>query len=321
MTRVSQKSSLEAVRYNLNKTKQAIEDLQIQGASLKKLEKPSDSPINTTKVFDLNAKLSNNKQYVRDAEVAKNFLDTSERALERVNNIISRAKEITIAQSSDFYGPGIRKNVAVEVRQLMNEVLSISNTQAGNRYIFSGFQTDSPPFKNDGTYLGDFGKIQLEIGKNFFIPININGARVFTGVTSEKNILNNQNTRELSTIQKTDNKFVPANTNLFTQLKILANALENNDSKLIQSTILPLDNIFNRIITIRTSIGSTMNSINNSNHSIENENVNIKTQRSRLQDSDIAELFSDLTRLKASLRASYQASDTLINQNLLNFLK
>ena len=51
----------------------------------------------------------------------------------------------------------------------------------GNRYIFSGHKSLNPAFDKSGNYLGDDGKVTLEVAKDFFTPVNINGLEVFYG--------------------------------------------------------------------------------------------------------------------------------------------
>ena len=44
------------------------------------------------------------------------------------------------------------------------------------------------------------------------------------------------------------------------------------------------------------------------------------TRKSELVDADVAELYSDLSREQDVLKASYQASRSLMNKSLMDFL-
>lgn len=92
---------------------------------------------------------------------------------------MNKAKEIAIAQSSDFYDANIRENVSNEIKQLRNQALAIANKRVGNKYLFGGFKTLSKPFTDAGEYKGDLGKVTVEVSKDFFVPINLNGYEVF----------------------------------------------------------------------------------------------------------------------------------------------
>ena len=68
-------------------------------------------------------------------------------------------------------------------------------------------------------------------------------------------------------------------------------------------------------------MGSLDNAISNSENYIEKEKLQNETYRSKIEDADVAELFSDLARQKNVLEATYKASSNLMNQSLLNFVK
>ena len=51
-----------------------------------------------------------------------------------------QAKEITVAQASDFYDENIRKSISKEIRQLRNQLVGIANKQIGNKYILAAIK-------------------------------------------------------------------------------------------------------------------------------------------------------------------------------------
>ena len=72
---------------------------------------------------------------------------------------------------------------------------------------------------------------------------------------------------------------------------------------------------------IRDSIGSVVNSIDRSKNILESDNVNAAERKSKLVDADVAELFSDITKHQNVLQTSYKASQAMLNQSLLDFLR
>ena len=109
-----------------------------------------------------------------------------ERSLEEINDTLVRAKELAVAQSSDFYGEDIRKSISKEIRQLRNQLLSIGNKQLGNKFIFSGHKTLTKPFEANGEYHGDENRVEIEVKKNYFAPISFSGAEVFNVPSSKR---------------------------------------------------------------------------------------------------------------------------------------
>ena len=179
MTRVSENSNAASIKYAINKVKKKMENLQLQGTTLKRISKPSDDPMSCFQGMQLKSVNLDNNQYLRSISYSLSQLNTTEKTLEQLTEIMGKAKDIAIQQSSDFYSGEIRKNVSHELIQLRNQALAMANKRIGNRHIFAGFNTLQTPFNINGEYLGDKSHIQIEIAKDFFIPINLHGEEVF----------------------------------------------------------------------------------------------------------------------------------------------
>lgn len=335
MTRVSENSNVNAVKFAINNAKRKLEDLQLKGSNLKSITKPSDNPVGNVEAMALETSMKDNNQYARNADYALLHLNATEKSLEQLSDIILKAKEIAIAQSSDFYDENIRKNVANEIIQLRNQALAIGNRRIGSRYIFSGFNTLERPFSEAGEYSGDKGHINVEIAKDFFVPINLHGEEVFYTLDDLKDRhthpleeLKPQDpsdpesgrlkiNRELASVEDTFHD----RSNIVAQLSTLINALENDDPQVIRVLLEKFDDTTTRLITLRTKIGAITNSVEQTKSNIESENIDQATRRSKLVDADIAEIFSDLNKEQYILKAAYKSSQNLLNTNLLQFLR
>ena len=111
-----------------------------------------------------------------------------------------------------------------------------------------------------------------------------------------------------------------ARTTIFSDLKRLENALLTDNHEVIQELLPKLDKSINRLIEVRTTIGSSINKIDNAIMNVEKEEIINEGYKSRIEDADVAELFTDLTRQKNVLNATYKASAQMMNNNLMNFI-
>jgi flagellar hook-associated protein 3 FlgL len=342
MSRVSENSSRRIIDYSLNRNKRRMEDLQYKGASLKSMVKPSDNPVGNVENLTLKSRLVDNEQFTKNSEYAKTFLSTTEQVVESLTEIVGKAKEIAIAQSSDFYSPEARSNIANEIIHLREQALALGNKRIGQKHLFSGFKSLTPPFDTKGNYFGDDGHIHVEVSKDFFVPINLTGREIFFGAKNEIELESGQDplsVKSEKTPQLIQNRDPASNENstnpntlnqddgfsnqisIFSQLEVLASALQNDDSKLIQSTLDNFDVIQNRLVTLRTRIGSISNSIMTSQNTMEKENIDIAERKSSLEDADITKLFSDIVRQQDILTSSYKATQGMLQQSLLKFLR
>ncbi|MGZ3788438.1 MAG: flagellar hook-associated protein FlgL [Bacteriovorax sp.] len=337
MTRVSENSSTAALKYALNKTKAKMEDLQLKGSTLKSITKPSDNPVSNVEAMALISSSNDNIQYLKNSEFALLNLNVTEKSLEELTDIITKAKEIAIAQSSDFFNADVRKNVANEVQQLYNQSLAIANKKVGLKHIFSGTSTLTTPFDANGNYKGDSGHISLEVSRNFFVPVNLTGEEVFFSSDDsgsiesplqrfeqfDKSSVNKLN-RDIASgdgeDEKTPGEPFKSRDNIFSQLQGLTLALENNDPQMIQGLLEKFDNSVSRLVTLRTRVGSITNSVESSRSVLESENVDHAARKSALLDADVVDLFSDINKQQAILKTTYQSTQGVMNQTLMDFL-
>lgn len=346
MARVSENSNVDALNYSISKAKQRLEDLQSKSATLRQITKPSDNPVNNVEALQIINRNKDNNQYIKNADFALLQLSVTENSLTEVTDIISKAKELAIGQASDFYGPDVRKNVSKEVKQLRNQLLSIANRRLGQRYIFGGHKTNTPPFDYDGNYLGDKNHVSLEVGKDFFVPINLHGSELFY-VEDESSIkdehpLNSfpdmrsspqfdkdsndledmdieQVTRELASEQAA--KKFDDRVSLFGIMDVFYGALEANDTDAIQAILPSLDKAMSRVITLRTKIGSVTNSVEQSKSNLASEKIDNEQRKSQLVDADVGNLFAELSKQKSILELSYKSGQATLNKNLLDFVR
>lgn len=354
MGRVSEASSFHAINHAVGKTKSRLEDIQLKGSNLKRVQKPSDDPVGNVELLSIRSQDVDAKQYLRNVSYAKAQLTFTENAIEELTDLMTKAKEIAIGQASSLYEADIRQSVAKEVGQLRKQALAIGNRRLGNKYIFGGFKNLDRPFDEDGTYKGDRNQTKLEVSKDFYVPVNFSGAQVFFDKDStqfdekgpldnsplmdvqdvrkeidpnyqmEEDIQINRFPAESNEVNQIQNQYIeeaPKERSMFDDLEALENALISNNHEIIQDLLPRLDMAVDRLIETRTKIGSIVNSVENSENAIEKTKLLNAEYTSKIEDADVAELFTDLTRQQNVLNATYKASAQLMNKSLLDFIR
>ena len=126
--------------------------------------------------------------------------------------------------------------------------------------------------------------------------------------------------RDLASVEKESKTFTTKD-NIFAQLSNFVSALENNEPQVVQDLLERFDKSITNLITLRTRVGSIINSIENSQDGIEINKLNNAERKSKLVDADIVELFSEITRQKDILDTTYKSSSNMLNKKLLDFLR
>lgn len=331
MSRVSENSSINSINYAVGKTKGRLEDLQMKGSTLKRVSKPSDDPIGNTELLAIRSQNIDAEQYLRNLNFAKTQLSYTENVLEEMTDLLVKAKELAIGQASTLFGPEIRQGVAKEIHQIRQQILSIANKRIGNRYLFSGQKVLTRPFDQNGQYQGDKNKINIEINKDVFVPVNINGDELFFTKGLQKKAPEKKDLDlKIDVDMNSDTSLVrkPASgeaeevtVSVFDEMRALENALLTDNPQIVQSLLERLDASYEKMVAFRTQIGALTNTVANAESNIEKTKLVSSAQKSQIEDADIAELFTDLQKEQNVLKAAYKASSNLMNTNLMDFLR
>jgi flagellar hook-associated protein 3 FlgL len=306
MSRVSENSSVSAINYAVGKTKSKVEDLQVKGSTLKRVTKPSDDPIGNVELLSIRSQNIDATQYMRNLNFAQTQLSFTENVLEEMTDLISKAKELAVGQASSIYSPEIRQGVSKEIHQLRQQMISLANKRMGNRYLFAGQKILSRPFDLEGKYFGDTNKINIEINKDVYVPININGRELFFSSekkTPQKSDSDLQGPQielspEIAVMRapaSTGPEEVPAS--IFDELRSLENAMLTDNPQIIQGLLEKLDSSLERVVAYRTQIGVLSNTISNAETNIEKTKLLNEAHKSKIEDADVSELFSKKNRI------------------------
>ena len=137
---------------NLRNNREELNELNKQLSSGKQFSKPSDNPIGVITSMGFDTKINNYEQYQKDVNNAKSWLETTENALSDANQVLQRSRELAVYGANDTLNPDDRKNMAEEVKELRNELISIANSKLGQDYIFSGQAVGDKPINVNGNY-------------------------------------------------------------------------------------------------------------------------------------------------------------------------
>ncbi len=174
--------NIDQVNSTLGKNRSDMAELQNKAATQKKLTKPSDDPLASTRVLQARTDIESGKQFLKSASQAKNFLEFSDQSLGELAEIFMRAKELAISQSNDASASeSTRQVAATEIEQLFAQTVQVGNRKQGDRFLFGGFRTTRPPFDANGNYKGDSGEMKITVNKEATIAMNMPGDRIFLG--------------------------------------------------------------------------------------------------------------------------------------------
>jgi flagellar hook-associated protein 3 FlgL len=123
-----------------------LDQMMTQLASGKAFTQPSDDPVGVAQYLQLSSTSSQYDQYYANMQNGDSWLNTSDSAMQSGNNVLQSANELAIQGANGTYGATDRSEMNSQVQSLVDQMLSIANTSLNGQYVFSGTQTNVPPF-------------------------------------------------------------------------------------------------------------------------------------------------------------------------------
>ncbi len=332
--RVTDNTNYGVVRDSISRSKGRLENLQMETATLKKLNRPSDDPVGAAKVLEVRTDKVNNEQFQVNARLAQAFLDNTDHALSELSEIVMRAKEIAINQSSSASStPETRLGVSEEVNQLYQRAVSTANRRIGDRYLFGGYRTTVPPVDAEGAYRGDDGEMMVEVGREVFLGVNIPGHEVFNtnpATAADRKAFEkppggqapaNRTPAATDASAQASAPSGPQNVNLFQQLKALKTGLLTGDVSIVRDSMDGLDSLLGKVVATRAKIGARIQSIEGNMSALDRHDITNAQLTSTIEDADMTRVVSDLAKEETVFKSSLASSKHLIQPTLLDFLR
>jgi flagellar hook-associated protein 3 FlgL len=298
MTRVSERSRFEGTQNRIDAVKEFNDRVQKTAVSGRKLHRLSDDPAGAIRVFRNRTKLENVAQFKKSVDFADGFLSKSEDSLRSLNDILIRSRELAVQLSNSTYSADDRIAASEEVRQLLGQVSSIGNSTYGDKFIFGGFRTSSPPISPDGTYCGDDGQIVVQFDENTFRAVNISGRAVFD-VEPEN-----------------EAKEVP----LAKAVEHLYHGLTNDNLDQVREAIAFLDKSITRVVNHTATLGARRASFVDLQTRLAKSEEDLLVDNNNIEGADPVQMALDLKRADNTLQFTLQSTAKMIQPTLLTYM-
>ncbi|MFH1251232.1 MAG: flagellar hook-associated protein FlgL [bacterium] len=288
--RVANKTMYDMVKYNLGIATEEMINASRIVSSGKRISDLSDDPVGLTQSLKIKSVLSGLDQMGRNISLGKSWLTSSESALSHVQELISDAKALSVQMASGTTGAAQRASASLTVQNILNEIVSLANTEVGGRYIFSGSKTGTAPYSSDGTtYYGNDEPFTVAIGRDTTVQVGSGGEEVFGTI--------------------------------FTTLSNLRDDLNSNNVAGIQASLTDLSAHFNEMSSKISDIGSKMNRMEIKENIIQDLKIANTDRLSTIEDADIVEAIMDLKAKELAYQAALASSSKVMQLSLVDYLK
>lgn len=114
-------------------------------SSGKQLAEPSDDPSQIAQDLQLHVTIDTTTQQSTNVQSAVNELTQTDGALSSLTSVMQSAQTLATQGASDTLSASQRSSLADQVDQLLQQAISIGNTQYAGKYVFAGTSTSADP--------------------------------------------------------------------------------------------------------------------------------------------------------------------------------
>jgi len=299
--RVTNFSISDSAVLNLSALRGQVDAAQQQISSGKRFTEASADPAAAHGVMQNQSQLRAVTQYQRNVGLATSRATLEESALNQLGDILTRARELGIAQATGTASASTRSAAGTEISQLLAQAVNLGNSKDGADYLFGGTSSSTAPYTIDTTGASatfavsgqPTGVRAVQIGSGQQLTPTHDGATVFGTSTAGP----------LKTLQD------------------MAAALASNDVPRLQSLIGEANAAFDKVQSQLGEVGARASQLQLADSNLSSLSQQLQASTSTLQDVDVEAAITMLTSRQTAYQAAMAATSRILNLSLTDYLK
>lgn len=292
MNPVSSRSGHLGAVMRLTALDEQISQQQQQISTARRVTRPADDPVAFARAATIRRVQAAGDADTRAIQAAERRLASTDVALDGINNILLRARDLALQGANGTLNAQDRALLAREVAELRAAALGLAETRdADGRPLFGGSQSTGP------AYAPDANGVPVWQGSGQPPAVQAGGSLIAAGITGPEAF--------------GDDDALAERESLFTSLAALETALAEPDPELrgeaMAQRLTQLDGHVDRLATARATVGARGARLEAETERLATTRLDQSRALSALEDLDMPEAIARMQRLLTVLEAA-QAS-------------
>lgn len=305
--RITSNAIFHQLTADINRAANRLFERQRQVASSRRMATASDDPMGAGLAVSLRESLAKLLQAQRNGDQAEARLQASADVLMDILSDLGDVKDMAFRGVDGALTLSDRQNLATQVNQKLERLLSDANAHSIDGYLFGGTQTTVAPFtatrdvNSDITAvaanpLGIAGQVNTEIPGGLKMTANVPGSIVFTATS-------------------------PQTVDIFPLLITVRDQLRTGNVAGVEANLVNLDAAVDQVRVISADVGSRIGRIRDIQARSQNDLLTLRSRLSRIEDTDVAEASIEFQQAQNVYQAALAAAARVGQINLLDFLR
>jgi len=292
--RVTDKMIFQNAAANAAKSRDRAQTAMEEVSTGMRVVHPGDDPMVAAAMVRGQQTVDRMNAISQNAGRAADEVDSADSALQSLTDVLARARELAVQMGNDSYSAADRAGAATEVDGLVQQAVTLMNTNVNGRYIFGGNQDQTAPFDPAGNYSGDTAVRQVEVAPGVLEDSSVRADVAVKGVGG--------------------------GVDLFATLQSLSTALKTNNGAAVRGSLTDLTTATTQVTTTLSQVGAmgdafaTAQTLAKSTADATTKNV------ANQSEADVIESSSQLALANSALNATLTAAAQSFNLSLVNKL-
>jgi len=292
--RVTDKMIFENAAANAAKSRDRAQTAMEQVSTGMRVVHPGDDPTVAAMMVRGQQTTDRMSAISQNASRAGSEVDSADSALQSLTDVLARARELAVQMGNDSYSATDRAGAATEVDGLIQQAVTLMNTNVDGRYIFGGNKDQTAPFDAAGNYAGDTAVRQVEVAPG---------------------VLEDSSVRADVTV-----KGVGGGVDLFATLQSLSAALKTNNGDAVRGSLTDLTTATTQVTTTLAQVGAMSDAFATAQTLAKSTSDATTKNVANQSEADVITSSSQLALANSALNATLTAAAQSFNISLVNKL-
>ena len=266
--------------------------LQEKVSSGKAFQRASEDPSAVQSALKLSSAQKRNAQAALNIDTGLLRLQTAQIQVDSVTENLLRAQSIVRQGQLASTTASERAALAAEIDVILGGLRVAANSDFAGRQLFAGTSAAATAYDASGNYLGDTNQVLARIDSDSTVRTELNGTEVF-GVGAA---------------------------NAFATLTSISSNLINDPGSLAADETALNANVATAV-NAQVTIASRINQLNGLGQLIADKDVSLTGALSNVQDTDLMKTIMELTLEQTGYQAALQATASVMQPSLMDFLR
>jgi flagellar hook-associated protein 3 FlgL len=292
---------------NVNSLQQSIGNIESELASGFSVAVPSDAPDEVSPILQLHANIQQNQQIQNNLTLVQAGAQTADQNLSAGSTVLNQVATLAAEGQGLNSSPSSRAALAAQVGGLLQQMVSISNTNVDGSYIFGGDEAQNPSY-------------QFNSATNTVTRLQVTGATAQAQDGSGGTFATGLSANQIFDVRDSTDTPI-AGQNVFSAISAVITALNNNDSTGLTAATSNLQSSGAYLSQQQTFYGGVENKITASLTTLTSQNLSYQTELSNRQDVNETSAIVALQQYNNTLQAALEAQAKIPQTNLFNLLQ